>query len=451
MRRAPSATPPPTPPARWSPSRRARLSSPRTRRRRTARRGWPTCWLRRRRCSGATAEACGSTSRCSDAPLTRCGPCPCDTRTVGAPSLAAEDLVLEDLSPPQREAVLHGEGPLLVVAGAGSGKTTVITRRIAHLISSKRARPEEVLALTFTEKAAVEMAERVDQLIPYGYAEPPISTFHAFGDRVVREGALQAGLDPEFRVLSRPEQIIFLRERIFRLPLQRFRPLGDPTRHLGARLGVVSRAKDEDVSAEEYRAWASGLLAAAADDAARDEAERQLEIAAFYESYQRLLAEAGLADFGDQIHRALRLLRERPALLATLRERYRHVLVDEFQDTNHAQLELLRLLAGGGSSNITVVGDDDQAIYRWRGAASANLLAFRALYPGAQEVVLTENHRSTQEILDAASRLVAYNNPYRLEVVAGVDKRLRSTRGAGPPVVHEHFDTVSAEADAVAD
>ena len=362
----------------------------------------------------------------------------------------SEDRILDGLSPAQREAVVHGEGPLLIIAGAGTGKTTVLTRRIAHLIASKQARPEEVLALTFTEKAAMEMAERVDQLIPYGYAESWISTFHAFGDHVLRQGALQAGLQPDFRVLSRPEQVIFLRERLWQLPLQRFRPLGDPTSHLHALLDVVSRAKDEDVSPEEYQAWAEAAGAAAGDEAARDAAESHLEVAGFYATYQRLLGEAGLADFGDQIHRTLALLRTQPALLAGLGQRFRYVLVDEFQDTNHAQLELVRLLAGGAASNITVVGDDDQAIYRWRGAASANLLAFLRLYPGARQVVLRDNYRSTPPILEAASRLIRYNNPYRLEVVAGVDKRLLSPRSGGAPVRHHRYDTVSAEADGVA-
>ena len=367
----------------------------------------------------------------------------------------SEARVLEGLTAAQREAVSYGDGPLLVIAGAGTGKTTVLTRRIAHLIASKRARPEQVLALTFTEKAAVEMAERVDQLIPYGYAETWIGTFHAFGDRVLREAALDGGLDPRFRVLSRPEQLIFLRERLWRLPLRRFRPLGDPTRHLEALLALVSRAKDEDVSPEAYRGFAESLAAGAATEAERDEAERQREIAAFYRCYQDLLAEAGKVDFGDQIGLALRLLRERPALLARQRERWRHVLVDEFQDTNHAQLELVRLVAGpaaggAGGPSITVVGDDDQAIYRWRGAASANLLAFRDLYPEARMVVLAENHRSTQVVLDAAARLIAYNNPWRLEVIAGIDKRLRSARLSGPPVRHERFDTRSAESDGVA-
>ncbi len=362
---------------------------------------------------------------------------------------ATEERILEGLNEAQRQAVCHGEGPLLIIAGAGTGKTTVLTRRIAYLIASRRARPEEILALTFTERAAAEMAERVDQLIPYGYAETPISTFHAFGDRVLREWALEAGLDPRFRVLTQPEQVIFLRERLFELPLRRFRPLGDPTRHLAALTTLVSRAKDEDVSPVQYRAWAEARQAAAADEAERDEAAAQVELAAFYDAHQRLLAQAGLADFGDQIHRPLELLRERPAVLAQLRERYRFVLVDEFQDTNHAQLELLKLLAGE-AANLTVVGDDDQAIYRWRGAAAANLLAFRRLYPGAREVLLADNYRSTQPVLDAAARLVSYNTPSRLEAIAGVDKRLRSPRLSGPPVRHLHYDTVSAEADAVA-
>jgi DNA helicase-2/ATP-dependent DNA helicase PcrA len=368
---------------------------------------------------------------------------------VGITAASTESRILEGLNQAQHEAVVHGEGPLLIIAGAGTGKTTVLTRRIAHLIATKRARPEEVLALTFTEKAAAEMAERVDQLIPYGYAETQVSTFHAFGDRVLRDSALEVGLNPEFRVLSQPEQIIFLRERIFELPLRRFRPLGDPTKHLRALCTLVSRAKDEDVSPETYRAWAEGQLASATTDQERDAAERHVELAAFYGSHQRLLGEAGLVDFGDQIHRALGLLRGRPAVLSRLRQRYRWILVDEFQDTNHAQLEMLKLLSGG-SSNLTVVGDDDQAIYRWRGAAAANLLAFRKLYPDCREVVLVDNYRSSQNILDAAARLISFNNPYRLEAIAGIDKRLRSARGEGLPVQHLHHDTASAEADGVA-
>src|SRR6187549_1098442 len=151
---------------------------------------------------------------------------------MAAPVLTAYDRVLDGLSEAQLEAVTHGTGPLLIIAGAGTGKTTVLTRRIAHLITTKRARPEEILALTFTEKAAREMSERVDQLVPYGYTESFIATFHAFGDRMLRENCFAAGLPADFRVLSRADEVVFLRERLFSLPLSRFRPLGDPGRHL---------------------------------------------------------------------------------------------------------------------------------------------------------------------------------------------------------------------------
>src|SRR5260370_37028711 len=195
-----------------------------------------------------------------------------------------------------------------------------------------------------------------------------------------------------------------------------------------------SGARAEDVSPAVYRAWAEGQAAAAASAEERDAGDRHLELAASSAACQDLMAEAGLVDFGDQIHRALALLRARPALIAGLRERFRYVLVDEFQDTNHAQLQMLRLLAGEGAPNITVVGDDDQAIYRWRGAAAANLLAFRELYPEARQVVLAENHRSTQGILDAAGRLIAYNNPFPLAVLAGVRQPLRPPAAPGPPL-----------------
>src|SRR5437879_5006487 len=153
------------------------------------------------------------------------------------------DAILEGLTEEQLAAVTHGEGPLLIVAGAGTGKTAVITRRIAHLITTRRARPEEILALTFTDRAAAEMEERVDRLVPYGYTQAWISTFHAFGGRVLRENALHLGLSPDFRVLTKPEQIIFVRERLFDLPLEYFRPPGDPTRHIDALLSLFSRAK----------------------------------------------------------------------------------------------------------------------------------------------------------------------------------------------------------------
>src|SRR3989304_10272037 len=178
-----------------------------------------------------------------------------------APGPEAAKRALDGLTPSQRDAVTHGDGPLLIVAGAGTGKTTVITRRIAWLIATRCAKPSEILALTFTEKAAAEMEGRVDQLVPYGYTDTWIGTFHAFGDRVLREQALEIGIAPDFRVLSRPEQFIFFRDRLFEMPLERYRPLGDPTRYIAAILSLISRAKDEDISSGAYEAYATALAA----------------------------------------------------------------------------------------------------------------------------------------------------------------------------------------------
>jgi len=357
--------------------------------------------------------------------------------------------ILRGLNPAQVAAVTHEEGPLLIVAGAGTGKTTALTRRIAWLIATRRARPEEILALTFTDKAALEMEERVDVLVPYGYADVRISTFHAFGDWLLRENALEVGLTPAFRVLNRAEQVIFLRSRLFDLPLDHYRPLGDPTRHLHALVGLFGRAKDEDVSHETYLAYAERLAADAADEESRASAARELELARTYAAYQGLMAQEGLIDFGDQIVHALRLFRTRPHVLGRYQRRFRHILVDEFQDTNYAQFELVKLLAAR-HRNVTVVGDDDQAIFRFRGASMSNILGFDRTYPDARRVVLVENYRSGQRLLDAAYRLIRGNDPDRLEVAAGIDKRLAAVSGPGAEPVHLHFETVTQEADAVA-
>ncbi len=385
----------------------------------------------------------------------------------GSPDQGLESL-LQGLNPEQRRAVAHGDGPLLVVAGAGTGKTQVITRRIAWLIATRRAKPSEILALTFTDHAADEMQVRVDQLVPYGYTDTAISTFHAFGDRLIREFALEVGLPSDVRVLSRPETVVFLREHLFEFQLDLYRPLGDPTRFLDALATLFSRAKDEDVSPEAYLAYAGRLrveaerVAAAApgegtadgDDAGSaamaEEARRQGELAAAYARYQALLAANGAIDFGDQVSLALRLLRESPAARETAQRRFRYILVDEFQDTNRAQAELVALLAQR-HRNVTVVGDDDQSIYKFRGAAISNILEFRERYQHAKVVVLRRNYRSREPILESAYRLVRHNDPDRLEVRAGIVKRLVAERaGAAPAVRHEAFASGAEEADWIA-
>jgi DNA helicase-2/ATP-dependent DNA helicase PcrA len=379
------------------------------------------------------------------------------------------DQLLGGLNADQRRAVTHGAGPLLVVAGAGTGKTQVITRRIAWLIATRRAKPSEILALTFTDKAAEEMQLRVDQLVPYGYADTAISTFHAFGDRLIREFAFELGLAPDVRVLSRPEVVVFLRERLFDLGLSEYRPLGVPTRFLGALASLFARCRDEDVSPEAYLSHAERLAERAvelsgaatgvdAGDADRDaaaaateDARRQGELAGAYQRYATMLREHGAIDFGDQVSLALQLLRESAAARESLRDRYRYILVDEFQDTNRAQSELVAMLAER-HRNVTVVGDDDQSIYRFRGAAISNILEFRDRYRGARTVVLRRNYRSFAPILDGAHRLVRFNDPDRLEVKVGISKRLVAERASkhAPPILHHAFGTIGEEADWIA-
>ena len=376
------------------------------------------------------------------------------------PHLRIQPPLLADLTARQRKAVTHDAGPLLIVAGAGTGKTTVITRRIAWLIAEKRALPSEILALTFTDRAALEMVERVDRLVPYGLHDAEISTFHAYGDRLLREHALEAGLSDRSTVLSRAEQIIFLREHLFELPLDRYRPLGDPTRFLSALVTLISRLRDEDITPATYLAAAAELRQRATespdDEALAEEAGRHAELAAAYDAYERLMRATDRLDFGDQVGLALSMLREHPTVLEEERGRYKYILVDEFQDTNHAQWEIVRLLAEP-HGNVTVVGDDDQSIYRFRGAALENILGFRGAYPRATSVVLVDNYRSRQPILDAAHRLISHNDPDRLEAREGLDKRLRARlrfdrpEPASGPIELLAFATGSDEADAIAD
>ncbi len=273
--------------------------------------------------------------------------------------------ILEGLNQQQIEAVTHKQGPLLIIAGAGTGKTTVITRRIAWLLAEGLAKTNEILALTFTDKAAQEMQERVDILMPYGYTDIWISTFHAFGDRLLRENAIIAGMNPDFKVLTQAEAAVFFREHLFEFNLSYFRPLADPTRFIEALISFFSRAKDEDISPQEYLKFAQGFALKAKDNpedkAQEEEALQQIEVASAYLRYQELLAKEGLLDFGNQFYLSLQLLREHPLILKKYHEQFKYILVDEFQDTNFSQYQLAKILAEK-NKNITVTGDDDQCV-----------------------------------------------------------------------------------------
>ena len=362
--------------------------------------------------------------------------------------------ILADLNKEQRQAVTHDAGPLLIIAGAGTGKTRVITRRIAHLIASGKCQPNEILALTFTDKAALEMEERADILIPYGYADIWVSTFHAFGERVLTERALDIGLDPKFKVLTQPEQAIFIKEHLFEFPLDYHRPLGNPDRHINALVTLFSRARDEDINPDDYLAYAKKLKKKSegkqADKELKEIALKEMELALSYKKYQELKSKEGMVDFGDQFYLVLEMFRKHPAILKEYQQQFKYILVDEFQDTNYAQFELVKLLAKK-HKNIAVSADDDQSIYKFRGAAVSNVLGFLKTYKKAKKIVLTKNYRSSQIILDTAYRLIKHNDPDRLEVRAGVNKKLKSTKKAGLKPQHLHFDTISHEADKVAE
>ena len=370
---------------------------------------------------------------------------------MSSPSRSPEvKALLRDLNPAQRRAVTHGEGPLLIIAGAGTGKTRVIAHRIAYLIAAKKARADEILAVTFTEKAANEMEERVDVLVPYTYSFARISTFNSFGERVLRDQALEIGLSPDFRLLDEVEQAILFRENLFRFSLDHYRPLGFPTRHIQELLEAIKRLKQEDVRPEEYAAYAARLEAEARDPSGRETARKHAEVARVYGEYQDLLRRSGMIDFEDQVNLVVDLFRRRPSILEDFQARTKYILVDEFQDTNFVQFELLKMLAAG-HGNLTVVGDDDQSIFRFRGASLSNILNFREVYREAREIVLVHNYRTVQPILDAAYQLIQHNNPDRLEFRARVNKRLTSM--VDEPGKHIHmlqFDTLSHEADRVA-
>lgn len=368
---------------------------------------------------------------------------------------------LSQLNAEQKKAVQHGNGPLLIVAGAGTGKTTVIANRIAYLISKKKAKPEEILALTFTEKAAAEMQERVDMLVPYGFADVWISTFHSFGNRILEDESIFLGLTSDFRVMAQPQQIVFFREHLFEFPMEKLRPLGNPQKHIDALLFLFSRLKDEDVSYQEYANYVQLLENVVKEEPKnmelRDQFIIQKEISEIYRKYEELKMHYGLIDFSDQVWLGLKLFRDHPSILKKYREKFKYILVDEFQDTNYSQFQLLKILLNS-EKNITVVGDDDQSIYKFRGAAISNILNFKKAYPKAKQVVLTKNYRSLQQILDNAYILVKYNNPDRLEVKNKINKKLVSVREHRAQstehrntVFHHHFDTVSAESDFVAE
>ncbi len=362
------------------------------------------------------------------------------------------------LNPEQQQAIEHGEGPLLIIAGAGTGKTTVITKRIEHLILEKKIPPESILALTFTEKAAREMEERVDVILPYGYSQLWIATYHSFCERILRDEAIHIGLDPSFKLIAEADAVLFLKKHLFQFEVEYFRPLGNPTKFLSALLQHFSRLKDEDISVEEYLQYAEKISNSkySIPNNTNEKTEEDIleiqkiqELANAYKKYEELKIQESVMDFSDLISQTLTLFRKRKNVLKQYQEKFKYILVDEFQDTNFAQNQLA-ILISGDAKNITAVGDDDQAIYRWRGAATSNMVQFREHFKNTRIVTLTKNYRSSEEILNKSYEMIQNNNPDRLEIKEKVDKKLVSMRKLkGEPIEFLIENRVEDEAEKV--
>jgi DNA helicase-2/ATP-dependent DNA helicase PcrA len=318
--------------------------------------------------------------------------------------MSPADPLLEGLNDAQREAVLHGDGPLLVLAGAGSGKTRVIVHRIARLVRDERVMPWHVLAVTFTNKAAGEMKDRLEALLGTQASELWVQTFHAFGARFLRREAARAGLPPSFAIYDDDDQIRVVKRIFQELRVED----GEPLTARQA-LSRIDR-------------WKNAALRPAEVVVGEYDVEGQLATEV-YGRFEAALARAGAVDFGDLLLRPVRLLEEDATVRRAWAGRFRYLLVDEFQDTNAAQYRLLKLLANE-KRNVCVVGDDDQAIYRWRGADVTNILEFDQGFPGARVVKLEQNYRSTRTVLDAAHAVISKARRRR-------EKRLWTESGAG--------------------
>lgn len=370
-----------------------------------------------------------------------------------------------NLNQSQQEAVEYTSGPLLIIAGAGTGKTTVITQKIAYLIENKLATPEQILAVTFTEKAAEEMLNRVDEVLDIGYVDLQISTFHAFCQRLLEQYGLNIGLPNQFKLLTPTEAWLLIRQNLDKFNLDYYRPLGNPTRHIHELIKHFSKCKDELITPADYLKYAEEVELNK-DSVQTEEKSRLTEIASAFHTYNQLLLDNNSLDFGDLIFYAIKLFKERPNVLQVLQNRFKYILVDEFQDVNWAQYQLVRLLglpvmpctsaitsealeagkAGQVGGQLTVVGDDDQSIYAFRGASVSNILRFKDDYPNAKEIVLTENYRSGQKILDLAYQSIQNNNPDRLEAKLKINKSLKSkAKSQKSEVEYVHCATLDDE------
>lgn len=332
--------------------------------------------------------------------------------------------IYDTLNREQKEAVFHTEGPLLLLAGAGSGKTRCLTHRIAYLIDEMGIKPWNILAITFTNKAAGEMRERVNQLVDYGADQVWVSTFHSMCVRILRRHIDRIGFANEFTIYDTDDQKTVMKNICKRLDIN------TKIYKERALLGAISSAKDELIGVSEYALNAGNDM-------------NQRTYAMVYREYQETLQKNNALDFDDLIVKTVELFKSCPEILDSYQERFQYIMVDEYQDTNTAQFELVRLLAQK-NRNLCVVGDDDQSIYKFRGANIRNILDFEKYFPEAKVIKLEQNYRSTQSILDAANAVISNNERRK-------DKALWTERGSGEPVHFRQFDNAYEEAEYIAD
>jgi len=326
----------------------------------------------------------------------------------------------EMLNPMQREAVFCTEGPLLVLAGAGSGKTRVLTHRIAYLIEEKQVKPWNIMAITFTNKAAGEMRERVDRQVEYGADSVWVSTFHSACVRILRRHIEFLGFETNYSIYDADDQKTAIK--------QVYKAMNVDHRMYKERvvMSAISRAKDQLVTPTEYIKYAAGSV-------------YEETVGKIYGEYQKFLKRNNALDFDDLIMKTVELFRSQPQVLDYYQERFRYIMVDEYQDTNKAQFELVRLLADK-YKNLCVVGDDDQSIYKFRGADITNILSFEDSFPGARVIKLEQNYRSTKNILDGANHVIR-NNRGRKE------KTLWTANDKGDCLKYRQFDEAGDEAE----
>jgi DNA helicase-2/ATP-dependent DNA helicase PcrA len=330
----------------------------------------------------------------------------------------------------QLKAIESTTGPSLIIAGAGTGKTFVLTEKIKRLVLNEKIPLDSILALTFTEKSALEMEERVDRALPYGYFQTWILTFHSFADRILREYGLHIGISPSYKILTATDTNMFFENNLSKFKLDYFYSTGNPTGFVQSALQHFSRLRDENIHSADYKKYASTLLETAETEEEKLEAEKYIELSNLYADFEQIKLKDNYLDFSDLVYYANLLLKKRPNVLKELQSRFKYMLVDEFQDTNIVQYEIIKnLLPTTKNPNLTVIGDDNQSIYKFRGASVSNILSFMKDYKQAKMFVLNTNYRSCQTILDSAYKLIINNNPDTLESKLGISKKLVANSG----------------------